>query len=258
MSIHKLSIGFSSQRIRYEWVKHAALLGLAGMAGDAMAAELDQYLSENLSTAGRGRRGSREKAITILKRIWAPDTHQLKSLRNDGFKLFRTLPERLHLVVHWGMTMASYPYWNDVSTCVGRLLRLQGTANSTQIQRRMQETYGDREIVARATRNVIRSFISWDVLQESNKKGIYITRTPLYIDDQRLIAWLTEALLSARVNGSAPLKNLINSPSLFPFLIKPIHAEGLVAVSSRLDILHHGLNEDLVMLREPPIKESSA
>lgn len=258
MSIHKLSIGFSSQRIRYEWVKHAALLALAGMAGDAMAIDLDQHLSENLSTAGNGRRGSREKAITILKRIWAPNATQLKPLRKDGFNLLRILPEKLHLAVHWGMTMASYPYWNDVGTCVGRLLRLQGAANSSQIQRRMQETYGDREIVSRATRNVVRSFISWDVLQESDTKGIYITRTPLYIDDQRLIAWLIEALLYARANGSAPLKDLINSPSLFPFLIKPIHAERLVAASSRLDILHHGLNEDLVMLRKPPSKEGPA
>lgn len=258
MSVHRIAIGFSSQRLRYVWVRHAALLGLAGMAGDAITVELDQYLSENLSTAGAGRRGSREKAITILKRIWAPDTNQLKPLRNDGFKLLRVLPERLHLAVHWGMTMASYPYWNDVGTCVGRLIRLQGTANSGQIQRRMQETYGDREIVARATRNVVRSFISWNVLQESDRKGIYIAKSALFIDDQRLIAWLTEALLHTRANGSAPLKDLIDSPSLFPFLIKPIHAERLVAASSRLDILHHGLNEDLVMLRKPPTKEGPA
>lgn len=252
MSARTLEIGFSSQRLRYEWVRHTALLGLVGMTGNAMAVELDQYLSVNLSTAGAGRRGSREKAITILKRIWAPDSKQLKPLRNDGFKLLRVLPERLHLAVHWGMTMASYPYWNNVGTCVGRLLRLQGTANSGQIQRRMQETYGDREIVARATRNVVRSFISWNVLQESDTKGIYIARPALSIDDQRLIAWLAEALLHTRTNDSVPLKELIDAPSLFPFRIKPIYAEALVAASSRLDMLRHGLDDNLIMLRKAP------
>ncbi len=250
MSTHKLEIGFSSQRVRYEWVRHTALLGLAGVAGKTMDVELDQYLSENLSTAGAGRRGSREKAITILKRIWAPDANQLKPLRDDGFSLLRALPDTQHLAVHWGMTMASYPYWNTTGTCVGRLLRLQGTANSAQIQRRMQEIYGDREIVARATRNVVRSFISWGVLQETGSKGIYTAGTTLYVDDPRLIAWLIEAALLTRPNGSAPLKDLLCSPGFFPFQIKPIHAESLVAVSSRLDILRHGLDDELVMLRK--------
>ena len=214
-----------------------------------MAVELGQYLSENLSTAGTGRRGSREKAITILKRIWAPDANQLKPLRNDGFTLLRVLPETLHLAVHWGMTMASYPFWSATGTCVGRLIRLQGAANSAQIQRRMQETYGDREIVARATRNVLRSFISWDVLQESDTKGVYTAKSALSIDDPRLIAWLAEALLHTRANGSVPLKELIDAPSLFPFQIKPIHADNLLKSSSNLDVIRHGLDEDLVILK---------
>lgn len=254
MSVHKLEIGFSSQRLRYEWVRHTASLGLAGMAGDAMAAELGQYLSEDLSTAGTGRRGSREKAITILTRIWAPDTNQLKSLRNDGFSLLRALPETFHLAVHWGMTIASYPYWNATGTSVGRLLRLQGTANSTQIQRRMKETYGDREIVARATRNVLRSFVSWGVLQETDKKGVYNAGAVLSIDDPRLIVWLTEAAIHARVNGLVQLRDLLDGPSFFPFRITPIHAENIKAASSRLEFFRHGLDEDFVMLRKDPIK----
>ena len=66
--------------------------------------------------------------------------------------------------------------------------------------------------------------------------------------------WLTESSLHTRANGSAPLKDLIDSPSFFPFRIKLIHAESLVAASSRLDILRHGLNDDLVMLKERPAK----
>ncbi len=223
-----------------------------------MAAELGPYLSEGLSTAGIGRRGSREKAIIILKRIWAPDTNQLKSLRNDGFSLLRALPETIHLAVHWGMTMASYPYWNATGTCVGRLPRLQGTANSTQIQRRMKETYGDREIVARATRNVLRSFISWGVLQEADKKGVYKAGSVLSIDDPRLTAWLAEAALHARVNGLVPLRELLHGPSFFPFRITPIHAENIKAASARLEVLRHGLDEDFVMLRNGSTKEAPA
>ena len=57
--------------------------------------------------------------------------------------------------------------------------------------------------------------------------------------------------ISRPVNhGSAPLKDLIDSPNFFPFRIKAIHAESLVAASSRLDVLRHGLDDDLVMLRK--------
>ena len=101
---------------------------------------------------------------------------------------------------------------------------------------------------------VMRSYLDWGMLQETDTKGIYTAGTTLSVDDSRLIAWLTEASLHARVNGMAPLKDLIDSPNLFPFRLKPIPAESLMAASSRLDILRHGLDDDLVMLRKPTVK----
>lgn len=77
------------------------------------------------------------------------------------------------------------------------------------------------------------------------------------IDDSRLIAWLVKASLYARANGSAPLKDLLNGPSLFPFRLKPILAEILVAESSRLEILCHGLDGDLVTLRKQTTKKGA-
>lgn len=143
-----------------------------------------------------------------------------------------------------------YPFWSGVATQTGRLLRLQGSAAAAHIQRRVREQYGERETVSRAARRVLRSYLDWGVLQETGAKGIYSTGATLAVDDSRLIAWLAEASLHARANGSAPLKDLIDSPSIFPFRIKPVHAESLVSASSRLDILRHGLDDDLVMLRE--------
>jgi excisionase family DNA binding protein len=64
----------------------------------------------------------------------------------------------------------------------------------------------------------------------------------------------TVALRAVHKGIGAPLKDLIDSPSLFPFRIRPIHAENLVAASSRLDLLRHGLDDDLVMLRKPTTK----
>jgi hypothetical protein len=77
----------------------------------------------------------------------------------------------------------------------------------------------------------------------------------LAIDDHPLVSWLVDASLHARSNGSAPLKDLIESPSLFPFRLKRIAAESLLAASPRLDFLRHSLDDDLVMLRKQIIKE---
>ena len=146
--------------------------------------------------------------------------------------------------------MAVYPFWSGVATQVGRLLRLQGSAAATHVQRRVREQYGERETVSRAARRVLRSYLDWGVLRESGAKGIYIACPSLAVEDSQLIAWLVEASLHARANGSAPLKDLLDSPSLFPFRLKPMHAESLRAASSKLEILRHGLNDDLVMLRK--------
>jgi hypothetical protein len=101
---------------------------------------------------------------------------------------------------------------------------------------------------------VLRSFLDWGVLEETGSKGIYGSGTILSIEDPKLIAWLAEAALHARANDSAPLRDLVDSPSFFPFQIKPIQAESVRSASPRLDVLRHGLDSELVMLKKPPAK----
>lgn len=216
--------------------------------------EVKAILQDDLHGAFRsGRtdvRGSLDKTITILMKIWLSAPADLESLRASGIELLDCIPKRDHLVIHWGMVMAVYPFWSSVAIQVGRLLRLQGSVAAVHIQRRIREQYGERETVSRRTRYVLRSYLDWGVLQWTDTKGIYAAGTTLAVEDYRLIAWLVEASLKARPNGSVPLKDLIASPNLFPFRIKPIHAESLMAASPRLDVFRHGLNDDLIMLRQ--------
>ena len=203
---------------------------------------------------GQAERGNREKIITILLKTWLTVPNELEALRDEGLELLKGVPRSDHLVIHWGMVLAAYPFWSGVAVQVGRLLRLQGSAAAAHIQRRVREQYGERETVSRAARRVLRSYLDWGVLRKTGKKGIYTTGAVLAVDDSRLTTWLVEASLYARANSSAPLKDLIDSPSFFPFRIKPIHAESLVAASSRLDIVRHGLDDDLVILKKPSTK----
>lgn len=234
--------------VRLAWLEKVSSLILAG--NDAK--EIKEVLQEDLKGAFRSKRsdvrGSLDKTITILTKVWLKVPADLESLRTGGLELLKSIPRQDHLAVHWGMLMAVYPFWSGVATQVGRLLRLQGYSVAAHVQRRVCEQYGERETVSRRTRYVLRSYLDWGVLQEAGAKGIYSAGPPLAVEDIRLIAWLVEASLQSWANGSSRLKDLLDSPSLFPFRLKPIHAESLVAALSRLDILRHGLDDDLVML----------
>jgi hypothetical protein len=120
----------------------------------------------------------------------------------------------------------------------------------------VREQYGERETVARRARYVLRSYVDWGVLVETNTKGVYKAGLAHAIDDPRLVAWLIEAWLHTRPSGSAPLRDVLNSPSLFPFRLSAIHAGSLQTKSVALDIFRHALDDEMVMLRKGPKKDN--
>ncbi len=238
------------RRIRVEWLQCAADSLIRGHAEseirDELRAELEGYLSIGKSTVGRG---SGEKTITNLIKIWVRVPKELQPLRDAGLEIIAASPKPNHLAVHWGMIMAVYPFWGEIAMHAGRLLRLQGAVSAEQTQRRLRETYGERTTVKDATRRVLRSMHDWAVLQETGTRGIYGAGKMLAVDNPRFVAWLAEAYLHARGKNAVPVNEMIDSPSLFPFQITPVHAEGIVAQSSRLDFIRHGLDANLIMLR---------
>ncbi len=249
MNGRKAQIGFS-QRIRLEWFEKTADLILAGNDKAAINDSLQNLLQDKVSIGGKSVRGNREKVITILLKTWLTVPRELEKLRGEGLEILKGLARKDRVAVHWGMALAAYPFWGAVASHTGRLLRLQGTAVAAHVQRRIKEDYGERETASRAARRVLRSFIDWGVLKETGDKGVYAQGNGYQIETPGLIAWMVEASLRARMNGSASMKDLLDSPSLFPFRLAHISAEHVGSLSTRLDILRHGLDEDLVMFRE--------
>ncbi|ACD82379.1 hypothetical protein [Candidatus Methylacidiphilum infernorum] len=247
--------------VRLKWLERTAYLFLAGNEAPAVKTALQEDLQKMFRSNNTKIRGSLDKTITILMKIWVRPPHDLHPLHREGLKLLSHLPRKDHIAVHWGMAMAVYPFWGNIAAHVGRLLRLQGTAVASQVQRRVREQYGERDTVSRAAQRVLRSFIDWEVLKETSKKGIYTAGLSLAIAQVEVIAWLAEAFLHAHPNGSVALRTVLDSTSLFPFRLSPISADHLVAVSGRLDVLRHGLDQDLIMLRtksQPAAKGSGS
>jgi len=179
-------------------------------------------LQGRLFIGGTAERGNREKAIAILLKIWVTLPRELTLFGDDGLARLNRLPLTLHLAVHWGMTIAVYPFVGVVPEAVGRLLRLQGLCATAQVQRWVREQLGERETVARAARRVLRCFIDWGVLQETNEKGVYQAVPVRSATGKKLAAWLIEATLLAIGSHVAPLKAVTQTPMLFPFSIGPL------------------------------------
>lgn len=243
----RVQVGFS-QRIQLAWLEYTADLVLAGYPRSEIEATLQELLKERLSKGRTAEsRGNREKAITILLKIWAAPPAHVKELRDEGLELLRVIPKEQHLPVHWGMTTAVYPFFAVVAEIVGRLLRLQDVVSQAQVQQRLREQLGERETVARAARRILRCFIDWGILQETSRKGVYRAAPAQRIESEKLAAWLIEAVLIAGGFTTRPLAQLVSAPVLFPFALCVLTPEAIEA-NGRLCLYRQGLDKDVVML----------
>lgn len=238
-------VGFS-QRIRLDWLDYTANAVLAENGKDEIAAALRERLRKALSVGNDSKGGNREKAVTILTKVWVtvPEAH--RALRDEGLDLLRRAGPDDRMLTHWCMCMVAYPFFGAVAEAAGRLLRLQGAVAAVQVQRRLRERLGERETVARAARRVLRAFIDWGVLLETGEKGIYRGTPKRVIGDGSLAIWALKANLSTKDCGPQPPLTLLRAPRLFPFEIVPPSMAELEA-SETFDIVQHGLDQEILL-----------
>lgn len=241
-----IQIGFS-QRIQLEWLEQTAQLFLSGNTKRQIETTLQDILEDRLSIGGNAKRGTREKAITILMKTWVTVPKYLEYFRNDALELLKRLPKNSRLPIHWGMSMSVYPFFGVVAETVGRLFRLQSTVTASQIQRRIREELGERETVARAARRILRCFVDWRVLQDTDKKGIYRAAPYQSVKDKRLMSWLVEAALISNGSNSLPRNGILERPVFFPFKMGQVTSREL-EINTRLSLFRHSLDEEMVTL----------
>lgn len=247
MTRHDAMIGYN-RTVRVRWLDETVDFFLVGQNATEIVETLRERLQDKLSIGSSAERGSREKTITILLKTWVRVPPRVRDLRDDAIELLHYIPRTDRLPLHWGMTMAVYPFWRTVADVAGRLFRLQGTAGAHQVQRRVRELLGEREAVSRSTRYVLRAFKDWGVITDGEEKGLYLPTAPVQIEDPRLASWLVEATLLASDAPAGDFRVLTNSPALFPFQMTRLSFDSL-ARSGRLTVVRHGMEDAFVQLR---------
>lgn len=229
--------------IRRGWLDAAADAAARELSGDAFRAEIDRFLAD--AVPSQGRNCARAKTKTVLAHIWSTVPAEAKDLRDDSFHFFTEATDAERLALHWGMCLATYPFFRDLAASIGRLLALQGMVTRSQVHRRAAEAYGERTTIARAVPTLIASLREWGVLTEKERGVLRPQRW--HVANVNVQKWLLEAAIIARGNDSAQFGDLVKSPTLFPFelCLSPhdLHQH------PRLDVLRLGLDQDVVTRR---------
>lgn len=235
------AIGFD-RRIRTEWLDAVA----AKLAAGAKSADIRKFGHRLLRREYPGD-DARAKTLTVMFHLWVDAPETAVTLRDAAAKLLSEVDPVERVGLHWGLGLATYPFFRDVADASGRLLALQDSVSLTQLQRRLAERWGQRSTTERAAQRIVRSWIDWGVLKETAQRGTYTPGRRLEARGA-LAAWLIEALLVAGDADSQSVTKARTNPQLFPFELCVTGHE--LRRAPRLVVHRQGVDEDVVALRQ--------
>ena len=238
------------QAIRFEWMQKAANQLLAGLDAKTIRQELHEFLADRKGNGSEGERSDQTRTFVVnnLMNIWVSPDPELIPFRDASLAFLREYPS-IPLAVHWGMISAVYPFWFNVARQTGRLLALQDQVTQTQIINRLKEQYGDRQTVSRYARFVIRSFVAWGALKDSEAKACYEKAAQVSISEPNLAILMFESALLANPEAKSALGLLQNNPAFFPFQFPVMTGDFVSQRSERIDVLRYGLDDELLKLK---------
>ena len=235
------------RELHLEWFEKAAAVYAAGYAKVAARQEFYSYLENATGFDSPPSLQSKTYIANVLVKTWVAPEKELMSLREEAHHLLNRNP-CCRIAIHWSLLCAAYPFWFNVATCVGRLLNLQNQVTQYQVVLRMKEIYGDRQTVSRRARYVIRSFVTWGVLKDTEVKGCYEGVEPESIHGTNLAILMLEGALHAIPESKSALGPLLNNPAFFPFKL-PVMSGNIVSLNNdRIDVVRYGLDDELLIL----------
>jgi len=231
-------VGFD-RRLQLDWLD--ATVGLCQETLDPSV--VAEHLRQRLEREIAGTEAQR-KTITVLLRIWVNVPEGDSRLRDEALQLAAQIVSEERLWLHWGMSLLAYPFFRDVAATVGQLSRLQGIFSQAQIQRRMIENWGQRTTLRRAVRRLLRTFVDWGVLRDTDVRGRYDVAPRRQTENRALALWLLDCALQANDAEQVSLRELGQLSYTFPFDLLPFVND--VRRSGRFEVARQGLDLEMV------------
>lgn len=235
------------RELHLEWFDKAAAVYAAGYAKAAARQEFYSYLENAVGFDSPPSLQSKTYIAHVLIKTWVAPEKELMSLRDEAHHLLNRNPG-CRIAIHWSLLCAAYPFWFNVATCVGRLLNLQNQVTQSQVVLRLKELYGDRQTVSRRARYVIRSFVAWGVLKDTEVKGCYERVEPGFIHETNLAILMLQGALNAVPDGKWALGPLLNNPAFFPFQLPVMTGDFVSRNNERIEVVRYGLDDEFLIL----------
>lgn len=247
LSASKPVLGFD-RKIALNWLDATLQLTAEGLSPAEIRGRLDVVLEGQV--AGTTHNSARGKTKTVLLHIWVNVPPHITKLRDKAIALALTLAPDQRVALHWGMCIATYPFFLDVATTTGRLLQMQDQVSLAQVQRRIADTWGERSTLTRAVQRVLRNLVDWNVLHDANRSGTYESTSKIDLTQSiPLELWLLEAFMVGNSLEIREFKDILAAPCLFPFHLNLSGAnfEG----HTELEFVRHGASSELVIMKQP-------
>ena len=233
-------MGFK-QPLQLKWLDYAVMLLLQKDLDCKQ--KLFDFIKLSATEAGERADGSVKTTIGLLGAWISPDK-DLLTFRDQLLKIASELDKTQWLILHWAMIGASYPFFQNVCTVIGRLLSLQDNVTRAQILGRLSEIYGEREIVERQMRYVIQTLMNLNLLKRTETKGIYSFPERIIIENQDFGILLWKSLVLGVENNRLPLVTLRNSLALYAFAMPDISCDKQTLEKAKLELICLGGNSD--------------
>lgn len=240
MKSKKPLVGFD-RYVEREWLDEAAKLVSTGGNLSVINTALDEFLLPYIEGET-----SRRKTKNILTATWLKAAPNEVVFKQQAVELFLNASKQERLVIHYGMSIASYPFFMAASKILGRLFKLQDEVSNAEFYRRVIEGIGDRESIKRAAARYLQSLIEWGVLVTAGKSAVR-PGAKIPIGSSELVNWLYASVLFSSEKERLTTDDITSAPCWFPFDIA--HSDFKVSESVLFEVVHQSVDSTLVSLR---------
>ncbi len=234
-------VGFD-RYIAFEWLEKTAHWVMEGNSTKEMHEFIDDYLLTFISGET-----SKRKTKNVLFGAWVNSDLKNGDFKEQAKKLYQTTSKNERIAIHYGMIIASYPFFLSLSKVLGRLFKLQDDVSRKEFYRRCIEVHGDRDSIKRAAARYLQSLVEWRLL-DGSEKGTVKPFSKICLENPVLVTWLLSSVIFSCGKDRLSVDDIVSDPAWFPFEIT--YSAFQIGQAPLLEVDHQSAGSTLISLRK--------